>query len=257
PFTGDTAGTDMVAPLETLPDWFVPYAHQATAFRRLSTNPALAGPQDEFGLRLPEPTIVTTGTGSGKTEAFLWPVLDHVARARAEGVGGIKALILYPMNALANDQAGRLARTLTDDPRFKNVTAALYTGEASLSSRTTVTPEGLITAREVIRSDPPDILLTNYKMLDQLLLRSADRPLWEQSARSLRYLVLDEFHTYDGAQGTDVAMLLRRLRLVLARPAPERVHVTPVATSATRGDDADPAATLNCPPPVSRPRPPR
>ncbi|MGP5008397.1 DEAD/DEAH box helicase [Brachybacterium tyrofermentans] len=245
PFTGDTAGTDSVPPLDGLPDWFTPYAHQAAAFRRLSTNPALPGTRDEFGLRLPEPTIVTTGTGSGKTEAFLWPVLDHVARARAEGVGGIKALILYPMNALANDQAGRLARTLTDDPRFKNVTAALYTGEASLSSRTTVTPEGLITAREVIRSDPPDILLTNYKMLDQLLLRSADRPLWEQSARSLRYLVLDEFHTYDGAQGTDVAMLLRRLRLVLERRAPERVHVTPVATSATLGDDADPSEMLN------------
>ncbi|MFC3404534.1 DEAD/DEAH box helicase [Brachybacterium conglomeratum] len=245
PFTGDTAGTDSVPPLDGLPDWFTPYAHQAAAFRRLSTNPALPGTRDEFGLRLPEPTIVTTGTGSGKTEAFLWPVLDHVARARAEGVGGIKALILYPMNALANDQAGRLARTLTDDPRFKSVTAALYTGEASLSSRTTVTPEGLITAREVIRSDPPDILLTNYKMLDQLLLRSADRPLWEQSARSLRYLVLDEFHTYDGAQGTDVAMLLRRLRLVLERRAPERVHVTPVATSATLGDDADPSEMLN------------
>ncbi|WP_446916157.1 DEAD/DEAH box helicase, partial [Klebsiella pneumoniae] len=72
-----------------------------------------------------------------------------------------------------------------------------------------------ITDRTVIRDDAPDILLTNYKMLDQLLLRHEDQHIWQQSAESLQYLVLDEFHTYDGAQGTDVAMLLRRLGLAL------------------------------------------
>ena len=78
-----------------------------------------------------------------------------------------------------------------------------------------MTPDGLITDRAIIRDEAPDILLTNYKMLDQLLLRYEDRRLWQQSALSLQYLVLDEFHTYDGAQGTDVAMLLRRLGLTL------------------------------------------
>ena len=73
----------------------------------------------------------------------------------------------------------------------------------------------MIGNRYELRSNPPDILLTNYKMLDMLLLRSEDRPCSKGPADSLRYLVLDEFHTYDGAQGTDVAMLLRRLGMAL------------------------------------------
>jgi len=87
------------------------------------------------------------------------------------------------------------------------ITAALYTGEAAVSAdgkssgpRTKVTENSLITDRAIIRDDPPDILLSNYKMLDQLLLRSADQRLWEKSADSLTYLVLDDFHTYDGAR---------------------------------------------------------
>src|SRR5690606_30949915 len=122
---------------------------------------------------------------------------------------------------------------------------------------------GLITDREIIRDTPPDILLTNYKMLDQLLLRHADAKLWSASARSLQYLVLDEFHTYDGAQGTDVAMLIRRLGLALKSHLPTGPEgladagiteadvarplgiVTPVATSATLGDKGDPTAMLD------------
>lgn len=244
PFAG---GSDAAAARElvpSLPEWFEPYAHQAAAFSRLTTSPQAPGEQDEAGFRLPQPTIVTTGTGSGKTESFLYPVLDHAARAKKAGIGGIKALILYPMNALANDQAGRLAKLLTDTPAYQGLTAALYTGEASHDPSTVVTADTLITDREMIRGSAPDVLLTNYKMLDQLLLRRADRPLWEASAASLRYLVLDEFHTYDGAQGTDVGMLLRRLRLVLDQIAPGRVHLTPVATSATLGDGADAATAM-------------
>ncbi|RLY93896.1 DEAD/DEAH box helicase [Kocuria tytonicola] len=226
-------------PLRVLPDWFQPYAHQAEAFRRLTTDPSVPGAQDRQGLRVPEPTIVTTGTGSGKTEAFLYPLLDYAVRARKQGLHGIKAIILYPMNALANDQAARLARMIHENPALQGVTAALYIGEHSGAPRTAMSAEGLIEDRHTIRSVAPDIILTNYKMLDQLLLRSADRPLWEQSAESLRYLVLDEFHTYNGAQGTDVAMLIRRLRLVLDRLAPQRTAMIPVATSATLGDESD------------------
>ena len=191
------------------PAGFRPYTHQAAAFERLdSSRPG--GPQ---------PTLVVTGTGSGKTESFLVPILDHVIRANAAGVTGMKALVLYPMNALADDQAGRLARMITGDPALHGIRAGLYTGDAASGSgtggRTRVTERGLISDRRIMRDDPPDILLTNYKMLDQLLLRADDQPLWAASADSLQYLVLDEFHTYDGAQGTDVAMLLRRLAWAL------------------------------------------
>ncbi|GGO98508.1 DEAD/DEAH box helicase [Actinomyces gaoshouyii] len=230
-------------------DWdpgLTPYRHQEQAYQRLTTK----------GGHRPQPTLITTGTGSGKTEAFLHPVLDHVLRARAEGVTGLKALILYPMNALASDQAGRLARLLTSDSSLAGIRAALYTGDASATPTASVSPSSLITDRHAIRADPPDILLTNYKMLDQLLLRPEDRALWSTSASSLTYLILDEFHTYDGAQGTDVAMLLRRLGLALrahlADDDPRQADyersplgpVCPVATSATLGDGGDPTHML-------------
>lgn len=224
--------------LDVLPDWFAPYTHQAKAFERLSTSPSLPGEQDGAGLRIPEPTIVTTGTGSGKTESFLYPVLDYAVRARTKGVRGIKAIILYPMNALANDQASRLAQMIHDNPELAGVTAGLYTGEGGAGS-SSMTRDHLIEDRYTIRTSVPDILLTNYKMLDQLLLRREDRDLWAESATSLRYLVLDEFHTYNGAQGTDVAMLIRRLQLVLDRASAGRSHMVPVATSATLGDKED------------------
>jgi len=226
---------------------YPPHAHQATAWRRLTSRDLGDGDPG------PHPTLVTTGTGSGKTEAFLYPVLDHVMRMKAAGQSGIKALILYPMNALANDQARRIASLITDVPQLGGIRAALYTGATS-GKTSKVTAGSLITSRDAMRENPPDILLTNYKMLDQLLLRRADRKLWAESAESLQYLVLDEFHTYDGAQGTDVAMLLRRLGLVLKRYLPADTddevlsrplgYMTPVATSATLGDKGDPAAMI-------------
>lgn len=235
--------------LDTYKEKFPPYGHQAEAFARLTSI--------DLGesKRRPRPTLVTTGTGSGKTESFLIPIIDHVLRAKRQGIKGTKALILYPMNALANDQAQRLAAMLTKHDEFAAVTAALYIGELG-PKRSKVSKDGLITNRDVIRSDPPDILLTNYKMLDQMLLRAADARIWEESARSLQYLVLDEFHTYDGAQGTDVSMLLRRFGLALKSYWPEDAFtqadrdrplgiVTPVATSATLGAKGDAGAMLD------------
>ena len=240
------AADDWSDHLDWWPEGFTPYGHQARAFERLS-----AKYRDR-----PRPTLVTTGTGSGKTEAFLLPILDHVLRARKAGVTGMKALILYPMNALANDQAERLAALISGDPTLLAVTAGLYTGEQSTGGRTRVSADGLITDRALMHDAPPDILLTNYKMLDHMLLHPGRADMWRLSAESLQFLVLDEFHTYDGAQGTDVAMLLRRLGLTLkshwtatsaitdedrARPLG---RISPVATSATLGSRAAPIAML-------------
>lgn len=244
PFQSAPAGWEKF--LEHRIGQFTPYGHQAQAYQRLSS---LGTGTQRF--RRPQPTLVTTGTGSGKTEAFLHPILDHVLRAQSSGITGMKALILYPMNALANDQAARLAKLLTEDPRLTGIRAAMYTGQDE-KKRTRVTADGLINDRSEIRERVPDILLTNYKMLDQLLLRHDDARLWEDSATSLQYLVLDEFHTYDGAQGTDVAMLLRRLGITLKSYWPDEPQtgglnitdedrqrplgkITPVATSATLG----------------------
>ncbi|GAA3299486.1 hypothetical protein GCM10020295_37820 [Streptomyces cinereospinus] len=109
------------AALDWHPDEFTPYTHQAAAWQRLSSK----------GGRQPEPTIVTTGTGSGKTESFLVPILDHCARARAAGQRGVKALLLYPMNALADDQARRIDDFLTTEEALKDVTVGIYIGGAS------------------------------------------------------------------------------------------------------------------------------
>ncbi|MGW5114057.1 DEAD/DEAH box helicase [Streptomyces noursei] len=207
-------------------DGWSPYAHQARAFARLSTKDA----------RTPQPTLVTTGTGSGKTESFLYPVLDHCARERAAGNNGVKAIFLYPMNALATDQAGRINDLLTEYDELRGVRAGLYIGDKAATHY-----DRVYTRRQDMQLSPPDILITNYKMLDLLLQRAADAPLWEGS--DIRYVVVDEFHTYDGAQGTDVAMLLRRLAAAVGATEPGRPlgTITPVATSATlaSGTDAD------------------
>ncbi|MEU7580583.1 DEAD/DEAH box helicase [Streptomyces sp. NPDC041068] len=204
--------------LEWIPG-FPPYRHQAKAWERLST---LHGPA--------RPTLITTGTGSGKTESFLVPVLDHCRREKAQGRRGIKAVLLYPMNALATDQAGRIGDYLAQ-PELAQVTAGLYIGD-----RPDTDFRRVLTRREEMRVSPPDVLITNYKMLDLLLQRGEDRPLWEGT--DITYVVLDEFHTYDGAQGTDVAMLLRRLASATGKSRPGRPlgSICPVATSATLGE---------------------
>ncbi|WP_340558030.1 DEAD/DEAH box helicase [Streptomyces sp. GSL17-111] len=204
-----------------------PHRHQELAWERLST---LHGPA--------RATLITTGTGSGKTESFLVPLLDHCRREREAGRDGVKAVLLYPMNALATDQAHRVGELLDDpaDARLRDagVQAALYVGDRPSEEFKRANPR-IAVDRDEIRRVRPDVLITNYKMLDLLLQRPEDQRLWE--GRALAYVVLDEFHTYDGAQGTDVAMLLRRLGSVTGLAAPGRPlgPVCPVATSATLG----------------------
>ena len=134
------------------------------------------------------------------------------------------------MNALATDQTQRI-NELLGDPALSQVTAGLYIGDVAAIEYPRV-----MTKRSEMRRTPPDILITNYKMLDLLLQRADDLPLWEGADPA--YVVLDEFHTYDDAQGTDVAMLLRRLAAALGKSRPDRPlgSICPVATSATLGE---------------------
>ena len=146
------------------------------------------------------------------------------------------------MNALASDQARRIAGIVHRTPSLHGkVTAGLYVGETGASPRQRMGADHLIENREVLRERPPDILLTNYKMLDLLLTRPVDFPLWRHNAAGvLRYLVVDELHTFDGAQGTDLACLIRRLR---ARLQAEKLVC--VGTSATIGGDEDRSAIVD------------
>lgn len=184
-----------------------PFEHQLSAFKRLSSKN-----------KTPQNTIVSTGTGSGKTESFLFPLLDHCARANKSGQRGIKAIVLYPMNALAFDQARRIAELIFSYPELNDkVTAGILVGEDHDSdekrktSKVMTVPDRIIDDHSAILKNPPDILLTNYKMLDLLLMKPKFKQLWEGNPQ-VQYLVLDEMHTYDGAQGADVSFLLRRLK---------------------------------------------
>ncbi|MGD0039049.1 MAG: DEAD/DEAH box helicase [Isosphaeraceae bacterium] len=159
--------------------------------------------------------VLTTGTGSGKSLTYLIPIVDRVLRNG--GKQGIQAVVVYPMNALCNSQYGELEKFLRvgfglgkEPVRFDR-----YTGQESREQR------------DRIIQNPPDILLTNYVMLELLLTRPFERPL-VNAARDLRFLVLDELHTYRGRQGADVALLVRRLRV-----ACQAEHMLCVGTSAT------------------------
>ncbi len=171
------------------------------------------------------PYVLTTGTGSGKSLSYIVPIVDHVLR---HGSGrGIQAIIVYPMNALANSQQEELAKFIDWGMGGEQlVTFARYTGQESDETR------------ERILADPPDILLTNYVMLELILTRVHEQKL-VQAARDTRFLVFDELHTYRGRQGADVGMLVRRCRESFSGD-----RMLCVGTSATMasGDDVDSVA---------------
>lgn len=152
-----------------------------------------------------ESFVLTTGTGSGKSLAYFIPIVDHVLRRRRAGgeAKGITAIVVYPMNALCNSQREELERYLRigyGEGR-EPVTFARYTGQESNEER------------ERIAKKPPDILLTNYVMLELIMTRFLETDsAVRRHAAGLRFLVLDELHTYRGRQGADVAMLVRRVR---------------------------------------------
>lgn len=205
---------------------YLPYLHQAQAFERLTGDDGRS-------------TLIATGTGSGKTECFLYPILEYCYKHRGEK--GIKALIVYPMNALASDQAKRIAELIYNSPELRgNVTAGMYTGGRQKTPSQMMSESGIITDHETMLASAPDILMTNYKMLDYLLVRPRDAALWEENnPYTLKYIAVDELHTFDGAQGTDLACLLRRLK---RRLGTDNGYLCCIGTSATMGSKEESAA---------------
>lgn len=220
------------------------YVHQQRAIEKVATGRNI---------------VVATGTGSGKTEAFLYPILMHLYKEHLSGslCSGVRALVLYPMNALANDQKERLGticRALRESGSPFAFTFGQYTGETpenedddrrDARNRLKQREPGELVLRREMRETPPQILLTNYSMLEYLLLRPDDSPLFDDGrAKWWTFIVLDEAHQYRGSKGTEMAMLLRRLKVRLregGRKGPFRC----IATSATLAEKNESGAVAS------------
>ena len=198
-----------------------PYLHQLHAWQALKSEK-------------PRSLVVTSGTGSGKTECFLVPILDDLARQRSiQGrLVGVQALFLYPLNALIASQRDRLSDWT--EPFGGDLRYCLFNGktpEQVPSDRARETPWE-VRDRRGLRAAPPPILVTNATMLEYMLIRSADRPILGQGR--LRWIVLDEAHTYTGSQAAEMTLLLRRTMHAFGV---EPSNVRFIATSATLGSD--------------------
>ena len=212
-----------------------PFAHQLEAWTHL---------MDEN--QTPQSVMITSGTGSGKTEGFLVPILDDLVRKHEEQgrLSGVRALFLYPLNALINSQRDRLSawtRPFRGDIRY-----CLYKGDtpeglpASRRARAVKNCPEVVADRTTLREDPPPLLVTNATMLEYMLVRAKDKPIIERSQGLLRWIVLDEAHTYQGSQSAEIALLLRR---VLHAFGVDPSNVRFVGTSATIGDGTDASTT--------------
>jgi len=231
---GDLAGNLLSAELvdaldsagkECMPRERHPYAHQLAAWQAAQAGKSF---------------LVTSGTGSGKTECFMLPMLDSLLRDPQRGkLRGVRAIIIYPLNALIESQRERL-KAWTEKLGGR-LSYALYNG---LTPEKKSKEKGLRGAAEIgnrvdIRAAPPSILITNVTMLEYMLLRAEDKPILEQSKGLLRWIILDEAHSYVGAQAAEMALLLRRVRAAFGVSS-EEVQVA--ATSATISDGEEQSA---------------
>ena len=215
------------------------YSHQSEAIRQVCHN----------GSNI----VVATGTASGKTESFLYPVLFELFRQHQSGElkqPGVRALILYPMNALANDQRkrmGEICEDLKNEGSDFSFTFGQYIGETPKNEYDTQRngPQrkkeaypGEIVFREEMRKNPPHILLTNYSMLEYLLIRPEDSALFDSGAGThWQFIILDEAHQYRGTKGMEMAMLIRRLKQRIREGGREERPFRCIATSATITSD--------------------
>ncbi|SFK88667.1 protein of unknown function [Loktanella salsilacus] len=213
-----------------MPEW----RNLASAAPSIWSRP-LHGHQ-EAAIRRQENYLVATGTGSGKTESFLFPLINDILSQGELERPGVRAILVYPLNALANDQLSRIAQLLFRDLGDPGITLGRYTGQVKSRAtreeemtRLRSTPSFLDTfgedadvpgnwllSREEMRTAPPHILITNYAMLEHILLLPTNRRLL--GGADLRWIVLDEIHTYAGAQAIEVSFLLRRLKAHLGIP---------------------------------------
>lgn len=189
--------------------------------------------------------IVTTGTGSGKTETFLIPVFDELLREEENGTlgPGVRTLIIYPMNALVNDQIRRIREIISSNIKGSSITFGRFTGETEETYKKALEeynenetlellPNELI-SREQMRKTPPNILITNYAMLEYMLLRPGDNIIFsQQNSQKWKYIVFDEAHSYTGATGIEVATLMKRVKAMLGRD-----NLNYFLTSATLGNE--------------------
>lgn len=203
----------------------VPYEHQLSAWQSLLAEQWKS-------------TLISSGTGSGKTECFLFPILDDLARERdvcGGKIEGVRALFLYPLNALIKSQRDRLAAwtaVFGSDVRF-----CLYNGETpnTVPQRKENEEPQEVKSRKGLRASPPPILVTNATMLEYMLVRKDDQPILDASQGKLRWIILDEAHTYVGSQAGELALLLRRVMIAFGV---SRENVRFVATSATIGGES-------------------
>ncbi|MER8975272.1 DEAD/DEAH box helicase [Mesorhizobium sp. M0800] len=199
-----------------------PFLHQTEAWRLLADKD-------------PQSVLVTSGTGSGKTECFLFPILSDLAaqaHGQRESLKGVQAIMLYPLNALIESQRERLSAWTK--PFNGKVRYCLYNGDLPRDARESDrrrSPEQVID-RVQLRADPPPVLVTNITMLEYMLARAEDQPIIDASTGKLRWIVLDEAHSLVGAAAAEIALLLRRVLLAFA-VKPDQVRF--VATSATIG----------------------
>ncbi len=211
------------------------YKHQVEAIKKATNDNNL---------------VITTGTGSGKTECFLIPVINHLLKEKENGTlnPGVRTLIIYPMNALVNDQITRLRKVLGD---CEDITFGKYTGETLYTYKEAydafVEREGFepkkneLISREQMQETPPNILITNYAMLEFLLLRPGDNVFFnETNAQKWHSIVLDEAHSYGGATGIEVGSLLKRVKAMLRRN-----DLQFILTSATLGGKDDNPKIVN------------
>ncbi len=190
----------------------------------------------------PQSLVVTSGTGSGKTECFLVPVLNQLATAidAGEDPEGVRALFIYPLNALINSQQNRL--DAWTDGFGGQIRHCLYTGALENERKTADQQyKGQVIDRKSLRASPPQLLVTNATMLEYMLIRKDDEPILQKSAGKLRWIILDEAHTHIGSQAAEMALLLRRVMLAF-QVKPQDVRF--VATSATFGSDTQTIESL-------------
>lgn len=204
-----------------------PYLHQEEVWRSLLADK-------------PRAALLSAGTASGKTEAFMVPIVSHLASALEKGGeldDGVRALILYPLNALIEDQKTRLDSYL--QPFGGEIRYARWNGRTPKDVKPELERERPweVLDRKGMRSKPAHILITNITMLEYLMLRDEDAAILEQSKGKLRFIVVDEAHNYQGAQAVELALLLRRVMNAFG-VQPNQVRFS--AFSATLGSSTNP-----------------